>query len=173
MSHAASLRARLLFAGDIALLLNSACLFAFADPTLGYFAQVAVHPLLGLALAAGAAWLALRRRCRVTGLGLVGLAVSCVGLALGVAVLVLGATTPHRLLVDAHVATSALGGLLLVVHFWRAAPRPGPPRQTWAVRASMAVALGAAAAAAIAGAGRQARWRAAYRIENPTTPPAT
>src|ERR1700681_1949625 len=103
--------ARLLFAGYIALLLNSAYLRAFADPTLWYFAQVALHPLLGLALAAGAAWLALQRRWHVNALGLAGLAVSGVGLALGVAVLLLGATTPHRPLVNAHVATSVFGGV--------------------------------------------------------------
>ena len=44
---------RLLFTGLVALLLNSAYLWAFADPTLGYFAQVALHPLLGMALSIG------------------------------------------------------------------------------------------------------------------------
>jgi tetratricopeptide (TPR) repeat protein len=162
--------ARLLFA---ALLLNSAYLWAFADPTLWYFAQVAVHPLLGLALAAGAAWLVLTRRWRVNRLGLSGLVVSGVGLALGVAVLVVGATTPHRLLADAHVATSAFGAALLVLYFWREAPRPGSPGRALGVRASMAAALVAAVAAAIVSGGRQGRWHAAYRIQNPTTPPAT
>ena len=42
---------RWLFVGFVALLLNSAYLAAFADPSLWYYANVAVHPILGLALA--------------------------------------------------------------------------------------------------------------------------
>src|ERR1700738_4461056 len=113
--------AGLIFAGYIALLLNSAYVWALADPTLWYFAQVAVHPLLGLALAAGVGWLALARRWPVNRLS-AGLTVSGVGLALGITVLVVGATTPHRLLVDAHVATSALGAALLAFPLWRGGP---------------------------------------------------
>ena len=45
------LTSRLLFAGFVALLLNSAYLTAFADPSLWYFTNVVLHPLLGLTLA--------------------------------------------------------------------------------------------------------------------------
>ena len=40
----------MLLAAFIALLLNSAYLVAFPAPTLWYFANVALHPFLGLAL---------------------------------------------------------------------------------------------------------------------------
>jgi Tfp pilus assembly protein PilF len=171
-----SVAVRLLLAGYIALLLNSAYLWAFADPTLWYFAHVALHPLLGLMLAVGGAWLVLARRWRVNRLGVPGLAAlagSGVGLALGVAVLIVGATTRHRLLVDAHVAMSAFGAALLVVIFWRAAPSLVSPRRAWFLRFSLAMGLVAASAAAIAAGGRDGRWRAAYHMANPTTPPAT
>src|SRR5437867_3472496 len=101
-----SITARVLVAGFIALLLNSAYLWAFADPTLWYFVQVAAHPLLGLTLAAAALWLLLARRFSPGVLGGIALAILAAGLALGIAVLIVGATTPHRRLVDAHVAVS-------------------------------------------------------------------
>jgi hypothetical protein len=106
-----------LIAGFFALLLNSAYLWAFADPTLGYFVQVAVHPLLGLTLAAAVLWPVLRRRFSPGVLGQISLAILAAGLALGIAVLVVGATTPHRRLVDAHVAVSAVGAALLFLYF--------------------------------------------------------
>jgi Tfp pilus assembly protein PilF len=211
-----------LIAGFIALLLNSAYLWAFADPTLWYFVQVAVHPLLGLTLAAAVFWLLISGRFRPGALGPAGLTILAVGLALGVAVLIVGATTPYRRLVDAHVAVSAAGALLLLLDFWRAAaliapkpvasrqPKPGAsgfsrtsgPRQgygevspklasnvsergrkgghhvgfgwaAWAVRAAIVGVLLAAAGSAAWHGGRDVRWRSAYRIQNPTTPPAT
>ena len=97
-------------AGFIALLLNAAYLWAFADPTLWYFVQVAVHPLLGVALVA-ALWLRPVRAWSAGAVSRTGLAISAPGLALGSAILLLGATTPHRLLVDAHVAVSAVRSL--------------------------------------------------------------
>src|SRR5215218_4583326 len=102
-------RRRWLAAGFFALLLNSAYLWAFADPTLWYFAQVAVHPLLGLTLAAAALWLLGARRFGPGTSGRIAVTILAAGLALGIAVLVVGATTPYRRLVDAHVATSATG----------------------------------------------------------------
>ena len=161
-------RSRLLFPGFVALLLNSAYLWAFADPTLWYFAQVALHPLLGLALSVGAARLLLARRWSPGRLGVAALAVSGVGLGLGVGVLTLGATTPYRLLVVAHVAISTVGAVLLLVALWLAAPRFGSRRLAWMARASMATATLAALAAAIVASGSDARWRAAHRIQNPT-----
>jgi tetratricopeptide (TPR) repeat protein len=159
--------------GFVALLLNSAYLFTFADPTLWYFLQVAAHPLLGLTLATAVLWLVLARRFSPGALGQAGLAISGAGLVLGIAILVLGATTPHRLLVDAHIAVSAVGSALLVLYAWRTAKRTCGPHVARAVRAATAVVLVAAGAAAMQRGGREARWRSAYRIANPTTPPAT
>jgi hypothetical protein len=40
--------ARAVFAGFLLLLINSAYLGSFSDPTRAYFVQVAIHPLLGI-----------------------------------------------------------------------------------------------------------------------------
>ena len=176
-------------AGLLALLLNAAYLWAFADPTLWYFVQVAVHPLLGLALGA-LLWLRPAHRSGPDAAGRAGLLISGAGLALGIAVLVLGATTPHRLLVTAHVAVSAAGAALLMLWLWRVVPSaarpvldgddggPGRPARrvvasTIGFRAAVAMVIVAAGAAAIVRGGREERWRAAYRIQNPATAPTT
>jgi len=176
-------RLRWLIAAFFALLVNSAYLWAFADPTLGYFIQVAVHPLFGLTLTAATVWLLVGRRFSPGALGRTSLALLAAGLVLGIAVLIVGATTPHRRLVDAHVAVSAVGAALLLLYCWNVASgfsrTSGPPEGGhhtgfgWVVQAGIAVVLVAAASAATARVGREARWRAAYRIQNPTTPPKT
>ena len=148
---------RSICAGFVGLLLNAAYLWAFSDPTLWYFVQVAAHPLLGLTLATAVLWLVLARRFSPSALGQVGLAISGAGLALGIAILALGATTPHRLLVDAHVAVSTVGAALLILYVWRTAKRTCRPRIAWALRAVTAVVLVAAGAATIARGGREAR----------------
>ncbi len=167
---------RWLRAGFIALLLNAAYLWAFSDPTLWYFAQVAAHPLLGLTLAA-ALILTAARVPRPGAAGRAALVISGAGLALGIAVLILGATTPHRLLVDAHVAVSVAGAALLMLWLWQPARTVAPAHRVFGgalgPRVAMAVVLVAAGAAAIVRTGRLERWRAAYRIENPATAPAS
>src|SRR5262249_15367771 len=104
------------------------------------------------------------------------LAISATGVVLGIAILVVGATTPYRRLVDAHVAASAVGVVLLLAHSWSAAGRPTSLASGFCrtvVLAASGARPAAATAAAIAHGGREARWRAAYHIQNPTTPPAT
>src|SRR5262245_20572986 len=164
---------RILLVAFVALLLNSAYLWAFADPTLSYFVQVALHPVLGLALAAAAVWAVVTRRLRPPMPGLAGIAVAGVGLALGIAVLVLGATTPYRAIVNAHVAASAAGAALILASLvWpRTAIRVQPDAAM--ARAAVAVVLIAASVAVFWRIGRVDRWRAAYRIENPVAPPST
>jgi Tfp pilus assembly protein PilF len=203
----------------VALLVNSAYLWAFASPTAWYYAQVALHPLLGIAVAV---WIAiacrpelqLGRGARPQGrayskpLAIAGLVASAIGLALGVAVLVLGATTPMRPLVNAHVAASAAGAGLLLVFAWRAAGRvafgppegghyvpdgppegghyvpDGPPEgghyvrsgvvsgfSRTVIRSPIVAVIVAVIAILAAGNIGDSRWRAAYRITNPTTVP--
>jgi Tfp pilus assembly protein PilF len=163
---------RLLVAGFAALLLNSAYLWAFADPTLWYFAQVALHPLLGLALAAFVVWLLTSRNWIIGGVASAALAVLAVGLALGLALLAFGATTPHKVLVGAHVATSALGASLLLVHFWRVSYGFGSSQRVWALHMTTVVALVAGVLSITLTSQREATWRSRFRIENPTTVPA-
>src|SRR5262245_63013098 len=92
---------RVIVIGLVALLLNSAWLWAFPDASFWYYLNVVVHPLLGIALA-----FVLVRRAP----GWVAAPVLS-----GVAVLLLGATRPHYLLVTIHVVVSALTIALAVV----------------------------------------------------------
>ena len=127
-----TLKSRLLWVSYFALLLNSAYIKSFADPTLWYFLQIALHPLLGLGLAGVLIVPLLRRRWTLGGMGLTTIVVSAIGLLLGVVILVLGATTPHRMLVNAHVATSGAGAALLFAYLWIAAPRLNGLGGAWA-----------------------------------------
>jgi tetratricopeptide (TPR) repeat protein len=184
---------RLLFAAFLALLLNAAYLWSFADPTPWYFTQVALHPLLGLGLACftimygfrlkaeqsrlkpaptGSRGVRLQADQSVGWIGIAGLALSAVGLVLGLAVLIFGATTPYRPLVNAHVATSAFGAVLIGAYFWLAASSLGG-RWVWNARVAMAAALVAVVAIVAVGRDRDANWRAAHRIQNPTDVPTT
>ena len=168
------LTSRLLFAGFVALLLNSAYLTAFADPSLWYFTNVVLHPLLGLTLAVALArrtpriflrWPSLKEAPDFAfAMGVCSLGA---GALLGALVLATGATRPYRPLLYAHVTTSALGAALLAAHLWREASRHPARRVAAAIRVSLAAAFLAAAAAAIAWSGRDAERRQAYRIENP------
>ncbi len=164
---------RVALVGFVALLVNAAYLWAFADPTLWYYVQVAVHPLLGLAVAVAILWQVRARRARPNAFGQAGLAISGAGLVLGIAVLVVGATTPNRSLVVAHVLVSGVGAALLVLHCWTKASQAGSARVAWLVRAAIVVVVAASVAAAVGRGGREARWRAAYRITNPATAPPT
>src|SRR4029077_1583799 len=92
---------------------NAAYLWAFSDATFFYFFQVALHPLLGLALAAAVLWAVLTRRLRPAALSGAASVLMGAGLALGVAIMALGATTRYRAIVDAHVLVSAIGAALL------------------------------------------------------------
>jgi TolA-binding protein len=164
---------RVALVGCAALLVNAAYLWAFADPSLWYFVQVAVHPLLGLAVAIAILWPVLARRVRVDAFRQTGLTISGAGLVLGIAVLIAGATTPNRSLVVAHVLVSGVGAALLVLYCWAKASQLGGTRGAWPVRAVIVVVVAASAAAALGRGGRETRWRAAYRITNPATAPAT
>src|SRR5579864_5612318 len=99
-----------LLAGFLLLLINSAYLRFFSDPTLWYFIHVAVHPVLGIGLAAAAVWAGVPRGARPARI-LLGL-----GLVLGLVILIVGATTPHKSLVNTHAAVSALGATLMLAY---------------------------------------------------------
>jgi Tfp pilus assembly protein PilF len=177
---------RLLAGGFIVLLVNSAYLSALAEPSLWYYTNVALHPLLGLTLGA-AVLFRLRRMRRVQAIGAEPLppsrplrwvlALSIIalggGLLLGVLVLVFGATRQYEPFLYAHVAFSALGSAFLGVLLWQAASRHQARRIRWAAHVLVAAVCMAAGAAVIARSGREAKRTLAYRIENPSVVPAS
>ena len=158
---------RLLVAGFLALLLNSAYLAALPSASLLYVANVALHPLLGLGLAGIAGIALLRRRWTPPPLCAAGLGVTAIGLLLGLGVIVVGATRAQRPILVAHVAVMIVGAALLAAHLWRVAAA------VRALRAGLAVVLVAAVAAPFVRSAAEAEWRRAHRIVNPTAPPAT
>ena len=100
-----------------------------------------------------------------------GLGALAVGLLLGLMVVVLGATRQYALVLHAHIAASALGAALLLAHVWRTTTGDGG--RVWAVRAGLIAVVAARVTAPMLRATRDAEWRQAYRIENPTRPPAS
>ena len=86
-------------------------------------------------------------------------------------VVVLGATRQYALVLHAHIAASALGAALLLAHVWRTTTGDGG--RVWAVRAGLIAVVAARVTAPMLRATRDAEWRQAYRIENPTRPPAS
>jgi Flp pilus assembly protein TadD len=106
--------------GLLALLLNSAYIWAFASPTIFYMGNVLLHVALGVAVAAGALVL-LGRRWRQAPFGAAGALAIAAGL--GLYLTVAGATRNHEWALWGHVA-AALGGLALLAPFVRRqAPR--------------------------------------------------
>ena len=160
-----------LAAGLCVLALNSMWLVAAPSASIWYVAQIVVHPLLGLVLAAATTVWILRRPQPQGRLLTVGLALLGAGLSTGGAVIALGATRPYEWLLDIHVAVSAAGAALVAAHVWRAVGVD--PRRRWAVRAGVMALVGAAALTPVLRAAWDAEWRAAHRIQNPLRPPAT
>ena len=164
-------RAAVLCSVLVLLLVNSAYLAARADPTIAYYVNVALHPMLGLALAAVAMW-QFRKSWRVPILRAVTTFVLAAATALGIVVLFVGATRPYSSVVQAHVVAAVAGLALLAAELWRTA-RPGPVRLKWVVAASIALLFVTVCSVALARATRNENRAATYRITNPGTVPAT
>ena len=162
---------RLIPAGSVALLLNSAYLVAAPSASIWYYLQVGLHPLLGIILALALVPRRFRRE-RTTGpLAATGLGALAVGLLLGLTVVVLGATRQYAVVLHAHIAVSTLGAALLLAHVWRTTT--GTTERIWTVRAGLIALVVAGVATPMLRAKRDAEWQQAYRIENPTRPPAS
>ena len=157
--------------GFVALLLNSAYLVAAPSATLAYYVQVGLHPLLGLGLALALVPRRIRNTWTAGPLATTGLGTLGVGLMLGLMVVVLGATRQYAVVLQAHVAISVVGAALLLLHVWRTTT--GDAGRVWAVRAALVAVVAAGVAAPMLRAARDAEWQQAYRIENPTHPPAS
>ncbi len=174
-----SLWSRVIVGGFLLLLINSAYLASFSDPTLWYFTQVALHPLVGIGLAAAIVLGLARRRLEAGRLGGAGLVICGVGLLLGLALFATGATTAYRPLVNAHVALSAAGAAVLLISLLASVlgsgflgPRSlggGDSRTT--IRTGIAMTLVGVLALIVAGQVRHDRWRAEHRIVNPAGVP--
>jgi tetratricopeptide (TPR) repeat protein len=166
-------RMHLFTAALLLLLVNSAYIAAYGEPTLWYYAQIVVHPLLGAAVAAAAIVAVVRRSVTLGWLGGAGAALSGVGLVLGLTLLITGATTPRASLVYAHIGASAAGAALVLAYLWMAAGRWADGSGAWTIRVATTAAMFVAAAVLLAGSERREAWRDAHRIANPSEVPLT
>ena len=161
---------RLFAAASAFLLFNSLYLGAFAEASLFYYTNVALHVIVGVAWAVmGVLWLRPRMRA-VTLPGVLAAVLLGCGSALGIALAITGATTRYRWLLLAHIAVVSAGALLaLTLLAIRLAP--AARRRLRPVHAIPVVLLLAAAAWSTAFIARQrAAEREAYRIVNPESP---
>ena len=152
----------------LALGVNSAYLALRQDPTLFYFGNVALHPILGLALALRLGPIVGRRFRGTDALGRSAVLSFGLSLTLGLALMVTGATRPYRPLLYAHIASAALGGLWLLLRLLLS-PRSLPFRSRALVTAACLLALASPAlryyADHVKPNGRP--------ISNPATPPSS
>jgi hypothetical protein len=153
------------------LLVNSAYLAAFADPSLFYFANVVLHVTLGIGIAVVAVRYLFVHRPAMTRLVRLAAAVLAFGAVAGFVLMISGATRPYRWILYTHIALSAAGVTLLAIGLFRAA------RRADAVRTRRLAPLYPAFVAALlvlAFTGRlenRRREQQRYRIENPMQVP--
>jgi hypothetical protein len=160
-----------LAAGFLLLVLNGAYLAARADASLVYFANVALHLVMGLGLALGA----LRHRRALwneqPAALRAGVALLAAGAVFGIALMITGATRPYRWILYTHMALVVVGALPVLAHLLGAArglPAGGPRSVSVAAVAAGCLAL-AAGAAGVAWDRYDAPRR--DRIVNPLMPP--
>ncbi len=104
----------------LALLVNTAYIAAFADPTIFYMGNVLVHFLLGLALAV-AVGLLLRRRPELGRELAAAAALFTLSLISGIWLAVAGNTMPNRWLLWTHILSAGLAVAALIPWVWRKA----------------------------------------------------
>ncbi len=157
----------LLLLGFLLLVLNSSYLYSFASPDLFYFANVALHVVLGLAVGAGFVAFLTRHRAWPPLFSVASLLLMAGGV-LGLYITWYGTTRPYRGALQAHIVTTAAGALLMAFHLLRTAEAA---RRTWARAGTGAVVAAMALPVAV-----HLRDQAAppqERIENPDLVPGS
>lgn len=171
---------RLLFFGFLLLLLNSAYLVSFGEPTLFYIGNVLIHVVLGLALIGPFAVFLLRHFKGLSPLGKASVLFLTIGIASGLYLLKVGATRPNHWLLSVHIAGAVLGAVLFIAHLfvvarWKVVPEGDSPPTTKrrAAHASGIVLtvsfLFASAVLTI----QHYRPKRSYLVRNPTSPPTS
>ena len=150
------------------LLVNTGYLAAFATPSLFYFANVALHVLLGVVLLVIAARWA--RRQALSRAGVFAGLILGVGALLGLALTVTGATRSFRWLLLSHIAVTTAGAVLAVALTLRYAIRQSGRRVSPA-RAFVALSLVGGLGWTAAVVARVRDDGQAFRIVNPESPP--
>ena len=159
--------------GVLILLLNSAYLAAFAEPTLFYFTNVVVHIGLGVVLAVMLGRSLVRRRRTIPAALLIAALFAAAGTLFGIAITIAGAAGRFRWMLPVHIALMLAGAIPWVVYAVMLAVRRLASRERVALGAAygvMAIALLGAPALAWRGGTADA---ARFRIRNPQVVPAS
>lgn len=159
--------------GFVVLVLNSAYLAARADASPFYFANVALHLLLGVVLATATAMRLAQYRGPRTPLGVLTAALLGAATVLGLVLMVVGATRPHYWILSAHIACALAGTLLLMAQAFRWSRRLSPGRDRSLLWAGLAVADAALVAGVVLAVKDAADKPHRDRIVNPLQAPAT
>ena len=121
---------KLSFAAFFILLLNSAYLFSFGEPTLFYISNVLLHVGLGIVLIFPfSIYVYKHLRCSlqvsdipkqsVSKLGQIGIIGIGIGIITGLYLMIVGAITPYRWLLITHIVSVSAGSLLFCIYLLR------------------------------------------------------
>ena len=101
------------------LLINSAYLFSFGEPTLFYISNVLLHVGLGIVLILPFSVYVYKQFGWVSTLGQIGMIGIIVGIISGGYLMIVGATTPYRWLLITHIISIGVGSILFCIHLLR------------------------------------------------------
>ncbi len=169
----ASLSVPTLVLGFFVLVANSAYLAARAEPSLFYFANVALHLALGVALTVGALATWARSGWRAPRLLLAAVPFLVVAAGSGLVLTVTGATRPWQWLLRAHIVGATVGSLLAGGWLAIVTARRAPSFHRLAAFLGLAVAGAAGLGAGVTAARDRRLVRERFRIVNPPSPPAS
>ena len=110
---------KIVFYVFLILLLNSAYLFSFGEPTLFYISNVLLHVGLGVLLIIPFGIYVYRQFKRISRLGQIGIIGIAIGIISGGYLMIVGATTPYRWLLITHIFSISVGSILLCIHLLR------------------------------------------------------
>ncbi|MDH3217808.1 MAG: multiheme c-type cytochrome, partial [Candidatus Krumholzibacteria bacterium] len=170
---------KLLFLGFLLLLLNSAYLISFGEPTLFYIGNVLAHVVLGLGLLIPFVGFLRRRFTSLSPLGQTGMIGFVIGALSGGYLMIVGATTPNRWLLILHIVSATLGAILFVGHlFIGARRRTGTAESEYSLHQRAARAAGISLVVAIlfavvATTVHHYRPNPDYLVRNPLSPPTS
>jgi tetratricopeptide (TPR) repeat protein len=162
--------AKLATAGAV-LLVNSAYLAAFAEPSLFYFANVVLHVTLGIGVAVVATRYLFARRPVMTRLVRLAVAVLASGVAVGFLLVISGATRPYRWILYSHTGLTTAGVTLLAIGLFGAARRADAVRTRRLAPSYPAFAVLLLVLAVTGRLENSRREQQRYRIENPAQVP--
>jgi len=166
-------RVRPLVVASAVLLVNSAYLAALAEPSLFYFANVALHVCLGVAVAVAAVRYLMVVRPQLTLLLRSASVLLAAGVVVGLVLMLSGATRPYRWILYAHIGSTAAGSGLLLLGLFASARHASSPR----ARRLAPLYVGFAVVLIVGAVGGRIladrRYQQRYRIENPLQAPLT